>query len=162
MNCKNVRANFLFFLEKKLPEDQLVQMEKHLKICHECSRLLKEFFLLWNILKDKERIQPPPYFWTRLNQRIIDYEEGKNPVVGGIGRVSGWARPVLAVAVLGVCILLGYSLGNLPSINGQAVSQLNNRTTALKQFVDSHYVNPLSDLPSGSIEATYLNMISGE
>ena len=162
MNCKNIRANFLSFLEKELPEDQLVQMEKHLKICPECSRLLKEFTILWKTLKDREKIQPSSYFWTRLNQRIIDYEEGKKPVVVSIERILGWARPALAVAVLGVCILLGYSLGNLPSLNGQAVSQLNNRTTALKQFVDSHYVNPLSDLPSGSIEATYLNMISGE
>lgn len=162
MNCKNVRANFLSFLDKELPEDQRVQMEKHLKICPECSRLLKEFSVLWITLKDRERIQPSPYFWTRLNQRIIDYEEGRKPVLGWFEGLLGWTRKAFAVAALAICIFLGYSLGNFPQINGHAASQLDKRTLALQQLVNSHYLNPLSDLPTGSIEATYLDLFSGE
>lgn len=162
MNCKNVRANFLSFAEKGLPEDQLVQMEKHLKSCPECSRLLKEFFPLWKTLKGRKRIQPSPYFWTRLNQRVIEYEEGRKPVLGWLEGLLGWTRKAFAVVALAICIFLGYSLGNFPQINGPAVSQLDKRTLALQQLVDSHYINPLSGLPTGSIEATYLNLFSGK
>lgn len=162
MNCKNVRANFLSFVEKELPEDQLVQMENHLKACPDCSRLLEEFSPLWEALVRKEKIQPSPYFWTRLNQRIVDYEEGRKPVLGWLEGLLGWTRKAFAVAALAICIFLGYSLGNFPQINGPAVSQLDKRTLALQQLVNSHYLNPLSDLPTGSIEATYLYLFSGE
>jgi len=162
MNCKNVRNNFLSFLENELLEEQRMQMEKHLKNCPDCSRRLEESSQLWGTLKHRERIQPSPYFWTRLNQRIIDYEERKKPVLGWLEGVLGWVRPAVAVTVLMICVFLGYSLGNSPPTNGQTVSQLDERTVALQQFFDSHDLDPLTDLPRGSIEATYLEMVSGE
>ena len=162
MNCKNIKKNLVSFLENELPEERRVEIENHLKICSDCSHLLEEFSQLWGALEDREKIQPSPYFWTRLKQRIVEYEEGRGPVLGWLGGLVGWARPAVAVAVLLICVFLGYSLGNLPQANGQTASQLDQRTIALEQFFDSHYLNPLVDLPTGSIEATYLDMISGE
>jgi predicted anti-sigma-YlaC factor YlaD len=163
MNCKNVKNNLISFFENELPEEQRVEMENHLKACSDCSRLLEDFSQLWGALKHRERIEPSFYFWTRLRQRIIEYEEGKKPVLGWLGGLVGWARPAVAVGVLVICIFLGYSLGNFPqSVNGQTTSQVDERTIALQEFFNSHYLNPLNDLPTGSIEATYLEMISGE
>ncbi|MCK4385851.1 MAG: zf-HC2 domain-containing protein [candidate division Zixibacteria bacterium] len=163
MNCKNIKKNLVLFLENELTEEQRVEIENHLKICPDCSRLLEEFSQLWGDLERPEKIQPSPYFWTRLKQRVIGYEEGKKPVLGWLGGLIGWARPAVAVAVLLICIFLGYSLGNFPqSVNGQPVYQVNERTIALEQFFDSYNLDPLIDLPTGSIEATYLDMISGE
>ena len=162
MNCKNVKKNLVLFLENELPEERRVEMQNHLKTCPDCSRLLEEFSQLWGTLEHRERIQPSPYFWTRLKQRIVEYEEGRKPVLGWFEGLVRWARPAVGVAVLLICVFLGYSLGNLPQANGQTASQLDQRTIALEQFFDSHYLNPLVDLPTGSIEATYLDMISGE
>lgn len=162
MNCKNVKRNLVSFLEKKLLEEQRVEMEKHLKICPDCSHLLEEFSQLWGALERREKIQPSPYFWTRLKQRIIEYEKERKPAWGWLEGLVGWARPAVAVAVLLICVFLGYSLGNLPQANGQTASQLDQRTIALQQFFDSHYLDPLDDLSTGSIEATYLDLISGE
>ena len=162
MNCKNVKKNLVSFLEKELLEDQRIEMEKHLKTCPDCSHLLEEFSQLWGALEWREKIQPSPYFWTRLKQRIIEYEEGRKPTFGWFEGLVGWTRPAVAVAVLLICVFLGYSLGNLPQANGQTASQLDQRTIALQQFFDSHYLDPLDDLSTGSIEATYLDLISGE
>jgi predicted anti-sigma-YlaC factor YlaD len=163
MNCKNVRNNFVSLLENELPEEQRVQMEKHFKICPHCSHLLEEFSQLWGGLEHREKIQPSPYFWTRLKQGITEYEEGKKPVLGWLEGLVGWARPAVAVASLLICIFLGYSLGNFPqSVNGQTADQADQRTTALEQFFDSYNLDPSIGLPAGSIEATYLDMISGE
>ena len=162
MNCKNVKNNFISFLENELPEERRVEMEKHLKNCPDCSRRLGEFSPLWGALKHRERIQPSPHFWTNLNQRIIDYEEGRKSALGWLMGLVRWARPAVAVTVLMICVFLGYSLGNSPPTNGQTVSQLDERTVALQQFFDSHDLDPLTDLPRGSIEATYLEMVSGE
>ena len=112
MNCKNVKRNLVSFLEKKLLEEQRVEMEKHLKICPDCSHLLEEFSQLWGALERREKIQPSPYFWTRLKQRIIEYEEERKPVLGWFEGLIRWARPAVAVAVLRICVFLGYSLGD--------------------------------------------------
>ncbi len=163
MNCKSVKENLVFFLENELAEKQRIQMENHFENCPDCSRLLEEFSLLWQGVQQREGIQPSPYFWTRLKQRIVEYEEGRKPVLGWLGRLAGWARPAVAVAATLICIFLGYSLGNFPrQVNGQTVSQVGERAVAVQEFFDSDYLNPLSDLPSGSIEATYLEMISEE
>jgi len=163
INCKKVKKSLLSFLEYELPEEQRIQMEKHLKICPRCSHLLEEFSQLWKTLEHRDKIQPSPYFWTRLKQRTIEYEEGRKPVLGWLGGLVGWARPAVAVAALLFCIFLGYSLGNFPqSVNGQTAYQADERTVALEQLFDSYNLDPLVDLPTGSIEATYLDVISGD
>jgi hypothetical protein len=138
-------------------------MENHLKSCPDCSRLLEEFSLLWEGVRQQERIQPSPYFWTRLKQRIVEYEEGRKPVFGLIRGLVRLTRPVVAVAAMLICIFLGYSLGNFPQqVNGQTFSPVDQQTNILQEFFGSDYIGPLGDLPSGSIEATYLEMISEE
>jgi len=163
MNCKNIKKNLVSFLENELPEEQRVEIENHIKTCSHCSHLLEEFSQLWGALEGREKIQPSPHFWTRLKQRIVEYEEGRKPVWGWLEGLIHRLRPALAVAVVLVCVFLGYSLGSFPpSANGQTAYQADQRTTALEQFFDSYNLDPLIDLPTGSIEATYLDMISGE
>jgi anti-sigma factor RsiW len=163
MNCKNVKKNLLFFLENELSEERRFEMENHLKTCPACSRLLEEFSLIWEGVQHGEKIQPSPYFWTRLKQRIVEHEGGRKPVFSWLEGLVRWARPAVAIAVLLICIFAGYSLGNFPqSANGQTAYQVNERTIALEQFFDSYHLSLLDDLPTGSIEATYLNVISGE
>ena len=163
MDCKNVKKNLVLFLENDLPGERRVEIENHLKSCPDCSRLLEEFSLLWEGVEHREKVQPSPHFWIRLQQRITEYEEGKEPILGWLGGLVGWARPAFAVAALLICVFLGYSLGNFPqSANGQMAYQGDERTVALEQFFDSYNLDPSIDLPVGSIEATYLDMISGE
>jgi predicted anti-sigma-YlaC factor YlaD len=163
MDCENIKKSLMPFLENELPEERRVEMENHLKICPECSRLLEEFSQLWQTMAHPEKIQPSPYFWTRLKQRIIGYEEGRKPVWGWLGGLVGWARPAVAVAALLICIFLGYSLGDFPQpVNGQTAYQGDERAVALEEFFDSYNLDPSISLPAGSIEATYLDMISGE
>jgi predicted anti-sigma-YlaC factor YlaD len=163
MNCKNIKKNLVSFLENELTEEQRVEIENHIKICPDCSRLLEEFSQLWGVVQRREKIQPSPYFWTRMMQRIGEYEEGRKAAFGRLGGLVRWTRLAIAIAVLVICVLAGYSLGNFPrSVNSQTAYQVDERTIALEQLFDSHYLNHLSDLPTGSIEATYWDMISGE
>jgi predicted anti-sigma-YlaC factor YlaD len=163
MNCKKIEKNLLPFLMNELPEDQRREMENHLKICSDCSRLLEEFSQLWGMVEHCGKIQPSPYFWTKLKPRIVEYEKGGEPVLGWLGGLIRWVRPAIAVAVLLICIFTGYLLGNFPqSANGQTAYQADQRTVALQQFFDTYNLEPLVNSPSGSIEATYLNVISGE
>ena len=163
MDCENVKKSLVPFLENELSEEQRGEVESHVGICPDCSRLLEEFSQLWQTLAHREKIQPSPHFWIRLKQRVVEYEEGKKPVWGWLEGLAGWARPAVAVAALVICVFLGYSLGNFPqSANGQTAYQVDERTVALEQFLDSYNLDPAVGLPEGSVEATYLDMISGE
>jgi predicted anti-sigma-YlaC factor YlaD len=163
MDCENVKKSLVPFLERELPEEQRGEIESHVGICPDCSRLLEDFSQLWQAVEHREKIQPSPYFWTKLKQRIGEYEEGRKPVWGWLEGLVHRLRPALAVAVVLVCVFLGYSLGSIPQqVNGQTVSQVDERAVVLQQFFDSYHVNLLDELPTGSIEATYLDMISGE
>lgn len=163
MNCEKVKKSLVFFLENDLPQKQRIEMEEHLKTCPYCSGLLEEFSQLWGTLEQREKIPPSPYFWTRLKARIVEYEEGRKPAWGWLGGLVRWTRPAMALAVLLVCIFTGYNLGNIPSsANGQTANQTDQRTAALEQFFVSYNLDPLVDLPAGSIGATYLDMVSGK
>ena len=163
MNCEEVKKNLCLFLEDTLSPPKRSAMESHLMNCSSCSKLLEEFSPFWGILEHRERIQPSHYLWTRLSQKINEYEEEKRSVWGRLKGLVIWARPVVTVAVLGMCIFAGYILGNLPqSANGQPAYQVDERNTALQQFMASHYLNHLNSLPTGSVEATYLDVVSGE
>jgi predicted anti-sigma-YlaC factor YlaD len=163
MNCKKVKKNIVGYLEKNLTRNVEEELKNHFETCPTCSHLLEEFSQLWEALEHREKIQPSPYFWPRVKQRVVEYEEERKPVLGWLGGLVGWVRPAVAIVVLMICVFLGYTLGNFSQVvNGQPTSQVDERTLALQEFFDSHYLNPLNNLPTGSIEATYLEMISGE
>jgi hypothetical protein len=163
MDCKEVKKNLWFFSENTLSLEERTAMENHLIICSSCSKLMEEFSPLWGILEHRERIQSSPFLWTRLNQRLTEYEEGRIPVLDRLKGLVRWVRLVVALMILMICIIAGYTLGNLPqSANGQIAYQTNDRTTALQQFMDSHYLNHLNGFPAGSVEAIYLDVVSGK
>ena len=163
MNCRHIKRNLAFFLENTLSPEQRVEIENHLKDCSSCFHLMEEFSTLWRASKQAEKIQPDPLFWIKLRGRIGEYEKVRKPFKEWLEVIVHRTRTAIAVAAMLICIFLGYSLGNIPqSVNGQTPSPETVRNTALQNFFENHYLNPLNDLPTGSIEATYWNMMSQE
>jgi anti-sigma factor RsiW len=163
MNCKQTRRKLAFFLENTLSPKQRVEIENHLKHCPACFHLMEEFSELWRASKQPEKIRTNPLFWSKLRQRIGEYETDIKPF--GIWQevIIPRIRPAVAVAAVLICIFLGYFLGSIPpAISGQATSRETVRATALQNFFENHYFNPLSPMPRGSMEATYWNMMTTE
>jgi hypothetical protein len=163
MNCRQVKRNLAFFLENTLSAEERDEIANHFKDCPSCSHLVEEFTHRWEVLKQRDRIQSDPYLWIKLQRRIVDYDKDKNSAWGRFEGVIHWIRPAMAVIAVLICIFLGYSLGNIPrTINGQTTSPKTVRLTVLQNFFENHYYSPMNDLPTGSIEATYWNMMSQE
>ncbi|OGL46529.1 MAG: hypothetical protein A2161_22075 [Candidatus Schekmanbacteria bacterium RBG_13_48_7] len=161
MNCKKVRNNFVLYIEKNLTGRVTKTMKVHLDSCKSCSRLLEEFTGFYSMLGEKDRIQPSPYFWNRLKQRIYEDEKAIHPVWSWLTELKQWARPANMIAVLIIGIVVGYMLGNFPQTNDQIVSQINGSDSTTQQVFDIYNMEELNDLPKGSLEATYFSMISG-
>ena len=43
MNCREVHQNYGFYLQSKLPPDQMDFIEQHIKDCPDCFLLFKEY-----------------------------------------------------------------------------------------------------------------------
>jgi hypothetical protein len=163
MNCRQVKRNLAFFLENALPAEERDEIAIHIKDCPSCSCLVEKFTRCWEGVKPRERIQPDPYFWIKLQRRIADYDRDKNRVRGRLEGLIRQIRLAIAIAAVLFSIFLGYSLGNIPrSVNGKTTSSEKVRLTTLQSFFENHYYSPLSDMPTGSIEATYWKMMSQE
>jgi predicted anti-sigma-YlaC factor YlaD len=160
MECRKIKASLVSLLEDQLTGEQRTQMEQHLEICPACSRLFQEFSLLWGELEHPDRIQPSPFFWTRLQQSLIEYEGRRKSGWGWLQKLARKARPAIALAAVLACVFLGYSLGSFPrQANGQTASGPDQHAVALRQFLESYHLDEVS---AGFMEATYQELISEE
>ena len=146
MNCKEVKNLFALFLENEISQDQRVEIEKHLKSCPKCSQLLDEFSQLWTSLERREKVQASPDFWIKLQQRIINSEERKSPVMDLVDMLTSFARPAAAVAALLAAIFAGNYLGNFSMPDRQILSS------------ELQYLTVFNDMPAGSIEEIYFKI----
>ena len=161
MNCKKVRKNFVFYIEENLTVKESDAMKVHLSSCTSCSRLLDEFTEIYGTLRERDRIQPSPYFWSRLKQRIRKDENAVNLVWSWLTELKQLARPMNIISVIVIGVVIGYILGNFPQTNDQSVSQINNSEYSTQQTFDYYNMEQVDGLPEGSLEATYFTMFSG-
>lgn len=150
MKCKEVEKKLVFFTESELPQQTQLEIEAHLKSCVKCAQLAEKFSKIYSDLENTEEIQPTPFFWTRLKQRIAEYEASADSTTEWLNILIERLRPAIVIVILIVGIFLGYWLGNFPVSN----NQINEQEVALEQFFDFQVGN----LPSDSIEEFYLSL----
>lgn len=161
MQCKKFKNSLAGFVEKSLSPNLTSEMTAHMESCPACSRLEAKFSCLWAALETPERFELSPSFQTKVKARIIAFEEGKRPAPDWMKGALLWTRRAIVIALLLLCIFLGYGLGNLPELENQAAS-LDERAIATKQFFGSSYPNPLENFSPDSVEATWIKVIAGE
>jgi hypothetical protein len=157
VECRKVRESLVALLEDQLGREQRAEVEQHFRTCSGCQRLFRDFSLLWGELEHPPGIQPSPWFWTRLSRKLTEYEEQSSPLREWLHRLTGLARPAIASAAILACVFLGYWLGSFPQqANGQTASELNQETTALRQFLESYRLDEAS---ASSMEMTYRKLM---
>lgn len=162
MDCRELKKELEPYLRGRLPESRRLQLEDHILACPACASLLAEYNRFWNALENRDRIQPSPYYWARLQRRIRSVGNKK----------SGWgwweelirpARPAIAFMILLAGIFAGYTLGNFPlSKSRLSRSELTQSTETIQNFFQSYNFNLLNELPAGSIEEIYFSKVLSE
>ena len=105
MNCEQISAEFISYLDGRAGADERRKVEAHLETCAACRARADEFDRVWHALDADPGIEPSLGFDARLRARIAAEPQP--------GR---WAwlfpRPALAMALL---LAMSLWIGRLPS-----------------------------------------------
>jgi len=150
MKCSKIRKKLSAHLDDEVPEPEKQVIAEHLRVCQKCQHELETLSNLCNDLSLVEKMEVPPYFFTRLKQRIAD--QGKTvPVLKMIRR---FALPGFAV----VLTLLALALGNtMARTIYQSVAGPESSTETANIFG----VYAFNDYPEGSISNIYNELTVG-
>lgn len=100
MTCEGVRANLVFYLQKKLPSELLLTIAQHLGSCVSCASELESLRQVERNLDRLEEINPSPYFDLRLNARLDELQNRPAKTWIDWWRVKLLDRYVLSFAAL--------------------------------------------------------------
>ncbi|NLV17091.1 MAG: DUF4349 domain-containing protein [Syntrophomonadaceae bacterium] len=71
MKCRHVRTLLSPYIDGVLPEDKIIELEKHLSSCDDCRRELGDLEMLIAKLKDMETLQVPNGFMEEMHERLL-------------------------------------------------------------------------------------------
>lgn len=74
--CKETLARLDDYLDRELSPEEIRRVERHLKICHQCTRKFHfEAELLTQMRTRLSRLETPPEMWDRITQVLTEAEE---------------------------------------------------------------------------------------
>ena len=144
MNCKEVNKNLIFYIEKELQAERELELQEHLKDCHDCNVLFLNLKETMAIVTKEKAAKPNTFLFTRIQEEISNLEKPR--------KVFLWKRnfikllqPVTLSFFLLVGVIFGISMGN--SIQYQTPEQ------SMVYQTDEFYLN---DLQQETIESFLL------
>ena len=155
MDCKTVEKHLPLFFEKQLPENILIQVQKHLNTCSKCNRLLDRFSQVWPSLENRQDIQPSADFARQLQQRVLEYDEESNYKKRSSRFLIHSMRVAATIVLTGIAVSSGIYLGQFPRLYQlQATKYI----TVMKQKPLFKSIDFFSDVPVNSIESVCLSI----
>lgn len=157
MNCQTVQKLYLSYIDKDLPDVDLVQVQEHLCSCPECA---KKVDLLREIYQPKgklQKIEPPPFLWQNLYLKISKQEE-KKAMFSYSEKLLQFATNLGIAIVFIISITLGIYLGNSPNLNTMERITEPQDVIVSDEFENDSFINTLDDLPRESLGNVYLTM----
>jgi len=74
--CKETLARLDDYLDRELSPEEIRRVERHLKICHQCTRKFGfEKELLTQMRERLGRLETPPELWDRITHALAETEE---------------------------------------------------------------------------------------
>lgn len=106
MNCKKIHKNLIFFLENELPDEKMEQIRLHIDECDECRQFLNEMRTTFSMLKNQQKPEINPFFYTRLKVKLDNQTEKEK----GFSRSSVFVK-VLQPALFSILLIFGIYSG---------------------------------------------------
>ncbi|MDZ7741357.1 MAG: zf-HC2 domain-containing protein [Bacteroidota bacterium] len=142
MNCKFIKYNMISYLEGHLPAPEIRAFEDHLTKCNSCRQVFEEFSKTYNLLDAGQDVQPNPFFFSRLEQRIQDQKQNKAGFVPHV--LINALRPVAVTLLILLSILSGVLIGSQFTNGALAGSSYDSEMEYYTEYV---YFNNVDDEP---------------
>jgi len=161
MKCQEVRKKSSAFVDGELSEKKKVEITHHLETCPSCEEEAKVLSSLSVLLREeKESIKASPYFWNKLEQRIIQAQTNRN----ALDMIFEWLNRTLIPASATVVIVLGLFIGtNLGGVIYSKIAQIlnpDNSSLVQQEMNQSLHLSTLNDFPQESIGEIYIGLLA--
>lgn len=118
MNCKTVSEKLISYSNGELSSSENDILKTHLENCGSCYHLYTEIETTLNLIEKRKTLEPNPFLYTRIKQRLDAIESGTDrPVFIPVYRKV--LQPVLLSFLLASGVFFGIKLGNICALNHQ-------------------------------------------
>ncbi|BAX82675.1 zf-HC2 domain-containing protein [Labilibaculum antarcticum] len=140
MECKEVNSKLIFYLEKELLKDEMLQMENHLSNCSSCSDSLVLLQSALGIIEKEKTLQANPYFVSKTMNRFKEEQRKANQPV-----FTRLLMPVLVSMLFVLAIGSGIFMGSNFATDTENIQQSN--------LIDPYF----NEIDNETIELFFLN-----
>ncbi len=123
MKCKKIHSKVIFFLEKELPDSEMIRVKEHLSSCSECTHFVEEMKRTLSIFDEEKSAEVNPFFYTRVKARLQSQEQ---EVYAGRPVLARILQPLAFSILLIIGIYGGIKLGE-PYKSAVAVNVLSDQ-----------------------------------
>ena len=149
---KKIQKKLLLYLDHELSEKERAPVNNHLQNCPVCSRMLEIYDRIWKEEPHGEGVSPPPYLWTKLQNRLAGIEKSSLLFF----RVKLFVRRYGPSALLVVLLLLSVAAGAF--IGSPSGPDFFKAVVSIRQTDDQAEVFELDRfdiIPPGSLEEIF-------
>lgn len=139
MKCSEIQKKLIFYIEKELEKNSTMEIESHISKCKKCNSIFNEMNKTYSILNNVEQLNPNPFFYTRLSEKIKEIENKRifHPSFIKI------LQPIVVSFVLIVSVVLGIVIGNEFSQNSNIFENITE--TEIQVYSDNFYLNEIDE-----------------
>ena len=152
MKCSQVQEKLSAYLDREISNEEKGRIDDHIKTCKICREELASLTELNSTLDTLESIEIPPYFRTRVKQRIKDHAS-QIPVIERIRRIF---FPLVTTAVLVISLLVGNYIGR--SLY-QDIAESSIQESS--EIAGTFGLGSLSEFPEGSLSDVFYDYVPG-
>jgi hypothetical protein len=109
MKCKDVQKRLIFYLEKTLQENEMIEISGHLKYCISCGKILANISESYDIIAFQKEISPTPFLFTRIQSKL-HAEDAVNSVTTKSVKVF---QPIVVSFIILISVYCGIKLGDI-------------------------------------------------
>jgi predicted anti-sigma-YlaC factor YlaD len=149
MNCREIQKNFVYYSEGLLSSQKMQEIRSHLEECKVCSLLLTKVSNTYSVFDLVKVPELPADLTKKIEARLKKHHIQVSFERFTINRsVSGIAATVLVLIGIGLGILVGGKIENIPAVS---------KNVGLNEAIDN-YAGEYTLIESGqSLEALLTN-----
>lgn len=148
MKCSAIQKKLSAYLDGEVAAIEKRNIEAHLASCPACQNALRVLSRVNDDLKLVPDMEVPPYFYTRLRQRIKD----QGSAVPLLERIRRFALPGLAVVLTLLALVLGNTMAKTIY---QGIAEPTPGTETANLFG----IDAFDEYPEGSVSNVYSELV---
>ena len=111
MNCMEINKKLIFYIEEDLSSEKKKYVKEHLQKCYKCKHLYNEMYKTLDTIKDKNKVEINPFFYTRLKNKMEDTNKSSFKTVY-IPSLVKILQTSVAVFLIAFGVFLGMMMGD--------------------------------------------------